>query len=189
MENVLLVSATAAEAAHLPEGTRVLVTGIGTASCGVELATYLANPDNPLPDRIVNFGTAGALRDGLGGVFEIIEVFQHDFSQEVIEEMTGRPFPNARVLEPATDLPSAVLATGDSFVSDDARRVELARRAELVDMEGYIVARMGAAFGIPVTLIKQVSDRADAEAKTTWAEAVDAGARELARELRRLGWA
>ncbi len=34
-------------------------------------------------------------------------------------------------------------------------------------------------FGIPVTLLKQVSDQADETAATTWFEAVDAGAREL----------
>ena len=33
-----------------------------------------------------------------------------------------------------------VLATGDTFVTDEATRARLATRANLVDMEGYAVA-------------------------------------------------
>ena len=46
-------------------------------------------------------------------------------------------------------------------------------------MEGAAVVAVADSFGIPVTLLKQVSDQADETAATTWFEAVDAGAREL----------
>lgn len=188
MSAILFVSATREEAAHLPDEVTVLVTGVGTMNSAVALSSYLADLGGQRPDRIVNVGTAGALRDGFAGVHEIHEVLQHDFSDQFISEMLGRPVPNMRQLLPVTDLPAARLATGDAFINDSATRDRLAQRSDLVDMEGYAVARIGAAFDIPVTLLKQVSDKADENAYRTWCEAVDQGATELGAELRRLNW-
>lgn len=192
MSTILFVSATAEEAAHLPADAQVLVTGVGTMNTAVALATHLADRAEQgaeRPERIVNVGTAGALHDGLSGVYEIHEVRQHDFSDELISEMTGHPVPNMRQLLPVTTLPAARLATGDAFVHDFATRQRLAQMSDLVDMEGYAVARIGAAFDIPVTLLKQVSDHADEQANRMWFDALDRGARELAEELTRLNWA
>lgn len=188
MSSVLFVSATAEEAAYLPEGVRVLITGVGTMNTAVAMAAHLANPENPRPERIVNLGTAGALREGFTGIFEIHEVTQHDFSSALIEEMIGRPVPNERQLLPVTGLPAARLATGDAFINNSADRERLSASADLVDMEGYAVARIGAAFDIPVTLIKQVSDNADEQSTGTWFEAARDGAQELSDALRAQGW-
>lgn len=189
MPRILFVSATPEEAAHLPDTAKVLVTGVGTMNTAVALATHLAELGADRPERIVNVGTAGALRDGLSGVYEIHEVLQHDFSDELISEMLGHPIPNMRQLLPVTHLPAARLATGDAFIHDSATRERLAKRSDLVDMEGYAIARIGAAFDIPVTLLKQISDKADENAYRTWFDAVDRGARALAEELYRLNWA
>lgn len=189
MPRILFVSATAEEAAHLPADALVLISGVGTMNTAVSLATHLADLGSERPDRIVNVGTAGALRDGLAGVYEIHEVLQHDFSDEFISEMLGQPIPNMRQLLPVTHLPAARLATGDAFIHDSVTRDRLAQRSDLVDMEGYAIARIGAAFDIPVTLLKQVSDKADESAYQTWSGAVDLGARALAEELTRLNWA
>lgn len=188
MSRLLIVSATAEEAAHLPEGVTVLVTGVGTMNTAVSLAAHLSKPGTQKPERIVNVGTAGAVRDGFTGSYEIHEVSQHDFDAELVEKVTGQPVPNARQLLPVTTLPAARLATGDAFVRDTATRERIAAAADLVDMEGYAVARIGAAFDIPVTLLKHVSDNADENAARTWQEAVDASARALADALRAQGW-
>ncbi len=182
----LFVSATTEEAAHLPPGVPLVVTGIGTVNCAVNLCRAI---ERRRPNRLVNIGTAGALRDGLSGVFEITSVLQHDLSADLIAEMTGKPFPHRVDLAATTGLPTARLATGDSFISDSGIRDSLAQRAELVDMEGYAVARAGQTYGIPVTLLKQVSDSADETAKLTWFDAVDRGARELAATVGKLGLA
>lgn len=39
-------------------------------------------------------------------------------------------------------------------------------------------------FGVPITLLKQVSDSADEEASGSWFDAVDAGARQLAEAVK-----
>ena len=50
----------------------------------------------------------------------------------------------------------------------------LAEHAGLVDMEGYAVAAAAAEHGVPVRMIKHVSDEADDTAFQTWAESVAA---------------
>ncbi|HZM82215.1 MAG TPA: hypothetical protein VFC19_41375 [Candidatus Limnocylindrales bacterium] len=56
----------------------------------------------------------------------------------------------------------------------------LAQRADLVDMEGYAVAAAATAFGVPVRIIKHVSDHADNGAFKSWQATVNECARALA---------
>ncbi|GAA2378771.1 nucleosidase [Catellatospora methionotrophica] len=170
----LIVVALAEEAAHLDTPYPVLLTGVGKVSAALAVARVLGA--GVLPREIVNLGTAGALRSGLGGLHEISRVVQHDFHTATIQAVTGYTFGGP------LDLPGAgpVLATGDVFVSDPVLRTALAEHADLVDMEGYAVAAAAAAYGVPLRMVKQVSDEADGEAVTGWAEAVDHCARLLA---------
>jgi adenosylhomocysteine nucleosidase len=71
------------------------------------------------------------------------------------------------------------LATGDTFVTDSDVRRELATRAQMVDMEGYSVVVAAQRAGVPVRLIKLVSDEANEESVKTWAETVEAHSRTL----------
>jgi len=181
---ILYVSATQGEAAQVPSDYPLIVTGIGTIRATLALTEYLAHADK-LPERIINFGTAGSL-SGNTGIFEIDHVFQHDFDHKVIEQIIGKPFPNGIDLPTVSTLPTARLATGDSFVNDPDTRARLVQQAQLCDMEGYAIAFVAQHFGIPCTLIKQVSDNADDAAADTWVDAVDRGAQDLAGAIRTL---
>ena len=83
MENLngrtLFVAAVDAEAAHIPEGEPLLITGIGTVPAAIALTEALADAraNGALPERVVNIGTAGALVDGMAGVFEVGKVTKH----------------------------------------------------------------------------------------------------------------
>ncbi|MFT4394731.1 nucleosidase [Gordonia lacunae] len=178
---VLVVSATRAEARHVPPGTRVLVTGIGKVRATLALSRELAG-GAPVT-AVVNIGTAGALRDGVTGDAELglflpSTVLEHDISSTELRamgyEMTDR-----------WDLPGGdgtVLASGDTFVADPIRRRELAEHAHLVDMEGCAVAHVSAEFGVPCRLVKAVTDNAD-EGAMEWPALVDAAAQRLGRWL------
>ena len=113
-------------------------------------------------------------------------MFQYDFDHKVIEQIIGKPFPNGIDLPTVSTLPTAHLATGDSFVNDPDTRARLVQQAQLCDMEGYAIAFVAQHFGIPCTLIKQVSDNADDAAADTWVDAVDRGAQDLAGAIRTL---
>lgn len=183
MTETLFVSATTEEAVYLPDGIDLLVTGIGTTAATMILTKELATRE-VLPARIVNIGTAGALVDGSAGVYEIEYVLQHDFSSELIAEMTGKPCSNGSTLATSGHFPVASLATGNSFIADSETRNHLATRASLCDMEGAALVGVAKHFGVPITLLKQVSDSADEEASGSWFDAVDAGARQLAEAVK-----
>lgn len=171
----LLVLAVAEEAAHLRTDHPVLLTGMGKVNATAALATVLAR--GPHPTEVVNLGTAGALRPGLEGTtHEVGTVLQHDLDTAVLRTLTGHSYG-----DPLTVAPTGVtLATGDLFVTEPAARDRLAALAHLVDMEGYALATVAQRAGLPVRLVKHVSDEAGEGAARAWRESVDDCAKLLA---------
>ena len=169
---LLVVAATAAEAAHVPAGLPVVVTGLGKTAAAVATTQALLDADRD-GLTVVNIGTAGALRDGVAGIHEVGRVLNHDISAEAIRALGYDPQD-----ELVVGTSEVVLASGDVFVTDPAVREALAARALLVDMEGYAVAFACARIGVPVRLVKHVSDNAD-ESAFDWPAMVDRSARAL----------
>jgi adenosylhomocysteine nucleosidase len=178
----LVVCATRAEAAYVPDALPVLVTGLGKTAAAAATAQALATRDlGGL--TVVNVGTAGSLRPGLSGIFEPSVVVNHDISADVVRALGYDP----EEMLPVADGDGTVLATGDLFVTEPAVRDRLAEIAHLVDMEGYAVVYACRRRGVPVRLVKHVSDDAD-ERAMDWPTLVDHSAAELGRWLRaRLG--
>ena len=180
MSRMLIAVALRQEAVYLPPEDVVLI-GAGKVSAASNLAAAIAERR---PSRVLNVGTAGALRPGLEGVHRVGRVLEHDFDRLAIEAITGDPVPGEIVLDETSPI---TLATGDLFVQDEAVRQRLAQRADLVDMEGYAVARTCAAFDVPCTLLKIVSDEAGDEAASSWVESIDRLARQIAEVVRDRG--
>ena len=128
----------------------------------------------PQFEHVMNIGTAGALRDDVTGLHEIGTAINHDLSAEPIRQLGLDP-------REVVELPgghATVPASGDLFVTDPVVRSALAQRAHLVDMEGYAIALACTELGVPVHLVKVVSDNAD-ETAHDWSAAVDGCARLL----------
>lgn len=169
----LLVVALEEEAQHLHVfDLPVLVTGVGKVCAASALSAVLARQR---PSRLINLGTAGALRDDLHGTQVVGRLVQHDFNDEAVFGLTGQRY--GAPIDLGTG--GAVLASGDLFVDSGPERARLAALADLVDMEGYAVAKVAGDFGLDVTVVKQVSDRAGEGAGRTWREAVDECAHRL----------
>ena len=169
-DRVLVVSATAAEAAHVPADLPLVITGLGKTAAAAATARALASYDDLAGLTVVNIGTAGALRPGLTGLFEPGTVLNHDISADLIRALGYDP--HERLVVGDSDV---VLATGDVFVSDPLVRDQLALRAHLVDMEGYAVAWAAHQLGARVRLVKHVSDAAD-EGAMDWPALVERSA-------------
>ncbi|TIC87867.1 nucleosidase [Nocardioides sp. GY 10113] len=177
---MLVVAASAAEAAHVPAGYDVLVTGMGKVAAATALARRLGAleaRDGLAGLTVVNLGTAGSLHDHHEGLFEPGAVLNHDLSADALRALGEDPRERLTVSESPV-----VLATGDVFVTDPVARARLAEQADLVDMEGYAIAFVADAFAVPVHLVKHVSDNADDSAHD-WTSVVDASARVLAAHL------
>ncbi len=178
MTSYLVISATRAEARYVPHGWDVLVTGVGKVAAATVTAQALATRDTR-DLTVVNVGSAGALRDGLTGVFTPGTVLNHDMNADLVRSLGLDPVETIEV--PGGD--GTVLASGDTFVVDPVMRDRLAQRAHLVDMEAYGVAFACRHFGVPLKLVKHVSDSAD-ESALAWPDLVDASARALGDWLR-----
>ena len=63
-----------------------------------------------------------------------------------------------------------VIVTGDVFLADTARRIELRDTlgATAVEMEGAAVVQTCRQFGVPCLIIRSITDRADGEAMTNY---------------------
>jgi adenosylhomocysteine nucleosidase len=169
----LVVVALRQEAAYLAD-VDVVLTGIGKVAAAVAVSAALAERR---PSFVLNVGTAGALRDGLEGAHTIGRVLEHDVDHAALSALIGEELSGEVVLDRSSPV---TLATGDAFVADPALRLALAARADLVDMEGYAIARACEQADVPCRMVKVVSDTADHGAALTWREQMDRTAREIA---------
>lgn len=177
----LLVVATRQEAEHFGADLPILLTGIGRINTVAALTEALATGAKPA--SIINIGTAGAL-GAMAGVHHVGTVLLHDFSHSAVADLTG-----GEAYPPIALSDGPTLATGDMFVEDSDVRARLAEQADLVDMEGYAVAWVARRHGVPVELIKLVSDPADEDAGRMWIDGVAECSRILAEHLSSSGLA
>ena len=75
-----------------------------------------------------------------------------------------------------------VIVTGDAFVANPARRLELRRElsASAVEMEGAAVAQVCAHFGVPAIIIRSITDHADGGADNSYERFVGLASRNAA---------
>lgn len=177
----LVVVAVEEEAQHLGTDLPVLLTGMGKVNAATAVASALSS--GPKPSEIINLGTAGSLRAGFMGTHQIGLVIQHDFDTETLRALVGRTYGGPLRLAES----GPVLATGDVFVSDPELSAALAAQADLVDMEGYAVAAAARACGVPVRVVKHVSDGADDGAVASWTSTVAECSRALGTWLATFG--
>lgn len=173
MTEYLVVSAVAGEARYVPETVPVVVTGVGKTAAAV--ATARALGERGTRDLVVlNVGTTGALRDGMAGLYLPSTVINHDINADAVRALGIDPQETLQV----EGGDGTVLASGDVFVTDPVVRARLAERAHLVDMEAYGVVYACREYGVPVRVVKHVSDSAD-EGALDWPALVDASAKVL----------
>ena len=178
----LLVAAHESElVAFEPEiaGFDRLLTGVGKLRATYALTRAL---DATPYDEIVVVGTAGAIDPELEpGVYDIDATVQHDVKD--LEGVIGQHIAMPTRVNLTWD--GVTIATGDHFV-DDAAAVAVIRSlgARMVDMESYAYAWVAAQFGVPIRILKAVSDRAQDGATELWDVAVLECSRQLREHVR-----
>jgi adenosylhomocysteine nucleosidase len=170
--DLLVVAALEEETAAFPTDVEVLHLGVGKVQAAAALAAALGASTQP-PGLVLNVGTAGGLHgQPLGTVVEIGTVLQHDFDVAGVSAFVGRPVRGGPIDLDAPPDANTTLATGDRLVLDSDERDRLADTAQLVDMEGYAIAAVCRAVGVPVRMLKAVSDGADEGAVLDWPAAL-----------------
>lgn len=184
----LLVAALASELSAFPAeegfsdalpGFDRLVTGPGKLQATYALTMALSRRTY---EEVVVVGTAGAIDPDLDAdVHEVGTAIQHDVTDidGIVGQHVSLP---ARV---STGRDGVVIATGDHFV-DDAEATATIRPlgAVLVDMETYAYIWVAQRFGVPIRVLRAVSDRAEDGALTDWKAALDRCSRQLRERIR-----
>ena len=174
----LLVVALELEAVALRNlGLPMLVTGAGKVNAAVAVATAI---NVARPSELINLGTAGGLKDNVTGTHIVSTVLEHDVDDAAIHA----------IAEVHCSLPinlsreGLILATGDRFIANAQDRQLLAVIADMADMEGYAIAKAAALAGVPLTMVKHVSDQADESASRSWVDSVTWCSHQLAMWVR-----
>ncbi len=164
MPNILLLVAMPEELAAAPQGMILEHTGIGKVNAAWRSAQALALHR---PDLVINFGTAGAVAQGLHGLVEVGAAVQRDMDVRALDVPLGAT-PFEEDSQEIRFSPAALICgTGDSFA---ASAPELP--CDLVDMELYAIAKLCRAAHIPLRAFKYISDNADDAAPTDWRQAL-----------------
>ena len=130
-------------------------------------ATYnivkLINKFKPL--EIINFGSAGSLKNGISGVVECTKFYQRDMDvRGLLDFKLGEtPFDDINEIINSEDGYSC--GSGDSFVTG---KIEM--DVDLVDMEAYALAKICKLENIKFRCFKFISDNADENAPLDWIE-------------------
>ena len=144
----------------VPGGGTGVVAICGFGAANAERAVVSLVRDHAV-DRIVNAGLCGALREELavGDIGYVAAVYDGDALLR--GEQAPAVLCPARSGCAAGSLRPVRLASVTEPIFDPARRDRLAEHADVVEMEGFAVARACARVHVTFSLIKGVSDRAD----------------------------
>ena len=150
---------------NLPEleGYTVVYTGVGKVNAAMHATDIALNEDCAM---MINYGSAGALQQDLvGRLSEISVVRQRDMDARPLCALGTTPF---ETTDHAGDIDlgrpdGVVLSTGDQFVTSTPEV-----SSQMVDMEGYAIAKVAKLNNIDVVIVKFGSDFADENASQHW---------------------
>ena len=141
------------------EEVRIVYTGVGKVNAALSAAKALIEMG---PRLAINYGSAGAVAPGLGGLVECGRAVQRDMDLRPLGTPLGDTYGDA----PPHDArwgEGPTVGTGDSFAAETP---EIG--CDLVDMEAFALARACERFGVPFRCVKFVSDAADGDAPDDW---------------------
>jgi 5'-methylthioadenosine/S-adenosylhomocysteine nucleosidase len=133
-----------------------LIGKVNAAAATVELI------DLYKPKYIVNIGLAGGLNKELeiGQTVIISKVIQHDI--QIPDQFCPSYYKESIdcfiIPESGSNFREAILLTGDQFINDKNVLSHLALIGDVVEMEGYSVARIAKLYDIPCIILKIISD-------------------------------
>jgi len=139
------------------EGTVVLVSGMGMEAARIATEELIEKHGCT---SVINAGVCGALDDRLerGSIHRVSVVNVDDSANagSLVVEDSGKR-----------------LVTVDEPVFQSDRKKALSQQADIVDMEGYAVARVCEEHNIPCIMIKGVTDFGDEEGKADIKQNID----------------
>ena len=152
----------------LVAGWQIVYSGVGKVNAAITLCDALASCS---PRKVVNYGSAGALREGLSGLYRVTRFQQRDMDARGLGFALGQtPFEDDVIINVEGDGLSC--GTGDNFVVAPPEM-----NSDLVDMEAYALAKICQQKAVEFHCFKFVSDNANGDAANDWTQQLELGAR------------
>ncbi len=166
----------------------VIYTGVGKVNATMALTRRLTQ--GPSPELVLNLGSAGAHQRPTGAIVACTQFIEHDMDATALGFGWGQtPFEDTIEIDSPLppewqqlNLPETVCHSGDCFVTEPHPFFEF----DVVDMEGYALAKVCQAFNLPFVSLKFITDGADGQASTDWPEALAQASQGLAAVLGRM---
>ena len=163
----------------LHAGMRVVVSGMGKVAAAAAAQALILTGN---VTRLINAGACGALCDNndlaIGNLVRISEAIEGD------HEIFGKRLPPVTCSpQEFGDLPAMRLVTSDRPVFDSQIRAAFSQWGDVVDMEGAAIARVARYYQVPCTLIKGVTDNAQAYERRKLLENLTTVSEKIARTL------
>ena len=136
-----------------------MYTGVGKINAAMTTANVIREF---APDSIINFGSAGALRDDLKGLYEVTVFKQRDMDATSLGFALGEtPYDDIETI--SFSCKGLSCGSGDSFVDS---MPDL--NTDLVDMEAYAIAKVCKVMNTDFSCFKYISDNANENAANDW---------------------
>jgi len=169
---IITALATELDRSLLPKHVQIFYSGIGKINA--TMATFKAIAHSR-PNRILNFGTVGAVQPHVKGLIEIQRVVQRDMMAEPLSPRGQVPFCD-RPHEYLSGSGQHTCGTGDSFVTAKDPWLE-ANRVDVVDMELFAIAAVAHEHSIAWRSFKYVTDDTNEDSGQDWQQKVRHGER------------
>lgn len=158
------------------ENIPVIYTGIGKVNATLAAMEAIHRHQCKI---MVNLGTAGSSKFNTHDLVEVSSFVQRDMDLSPLGFALGEtpfdPLPGAIELIPFfPDLPKGVCGTGDIFETGPSKVP-----CDLVDMEGYALAKVCRKMGVQLISLKYITDGADGAAHEDWSQNLLPGAQKL----------
>ena len=154
----------------VPKHVQIFYSGIGKLNAAITTFKAIAHSR---PQRILNFGTVGAVAPHASGLIEIQRVVQRDMIAEPLAPRGQVPF-CTRPYEYLSDSGQYTCGTGDSFVMGKDPWFA-ANNVDVVDMELFAIAAIAHDHNIAWRSFKYVTDHTNEESGQDWQQKVRYG--------------
>ncbi|MGZ3743944.1 MAG: phosphorylase family protein [Pseudobdellovibrionaceae bacterium] len=161
----------------------VFYTGIGKVNAALMATDIIHRTKCKV---MINLGTAGSAKFNTHDLIEVISFVQRDMDISPLGFPLGEtpfdPIPAGIDLVPYfPELPKGICGTGDNFETG-ATKIH----CELVDMEGYAIAKVCRKFDVQLISLKYITDGANHNAHSDWQANLLPGARKLLKYYKKL---
>ena len=193
LNDVLIVCALEVETQGQLEDYRVLYTGVGKVNATFELTKVLQKAHlhymPPMPELVINYGTAGSRELPIGELVDCTRFIQRDMNATQFGFSKGQtPFDDTEIVLDFRNKPlnpdysrehhintikkHLVCGSGDNFVDNVENEIEM---IDVFDMEAYALAKVCSYYYVSFISFKYITDNANEHSPGDWKDNLGKG--------------